>query len=250
MTARPDKRNAAVLARKDLEERIKAAELARLSRLGARQSSTTPIDQLLPAFETKKKWADFDEVRLMQKTWQNPSLAPPDFVDVGDLNLGSEMYIRSGYRILNDEMRAVARGKQTAISERAEEIMNDLEKKAKPLSQEMATFRGRTDFLDLDVGEEYIPVSVESTAAHESVSASFSYHPTKHEIGISHHATFMEFRVPKGTNALMTNEGELEVILMHPTKWKVGRKFTDIVVDRGPDLNKVGISEYYIMVPL
>ena len=143
------------------------------------------------------------------------------------------------------------RGNQKeAISERAQEIMNDLEQLAKPLSQDMTNFRGRTDFLNLDVGDEYLPVSVESTAAHESVSSSFAYHPTQLEAGFNNYATFMEFRIPKGTKALMTNVGELEVILMHPSKWKVARKFENVVIARGPNLPDAKIQEYYIMVPL
>ena len=233
-----------VLARYD-DVQLSEQDLARryyVVELDDMQPPQALVDQAVapPRFQTEPDFMSH------QKSGWPAGKRPVGALDWDTMPEGVETYIGHNYEAVNKELRDHARGRRRTLSAQTRQVLDEMEATRTDVAPGTVTFRGRTDTVDLSVGDAYTAEALESSSASGRVAYDFG-------IGIDGLAgddagTIIELRWPGRHKATIVDAGEFEYISMPDTQMRVLARFDDVDVLHVDFLDKTAkANRYYIM---
>ena len=167
----------------------------------------------------------------------------PDWVDEDDLRPGTADYTGGEYDEVNRLLREAAGDPNAEIPDFVQRILGDINADAKPTIGPITVYRGVNADIDVDVGQEFDLLAPTSTS--ESALLASKYAKGK---------TFLEIKVPTGTQTVVTNPSELEHIIAPNYSVKVLAKHENVKIPGSkitqsalPDNFDIDLDRYYVV---
>ena len=182
-----------------------------------------------PAFEVDPEAFGNERYNDLVTKWASGS-GPREYIPEDKLRSGTKRYLADDYERVNRKMREIYAGELDDLPDYEYNIMEDLRADSVKLRSATTVYRGLPDDLDLSVGSKIDLAQPTSTSLTANVPI-WSFGGRN---------TLMEIKVKKGTRAIVTNESELEYILMPGAKARVVGRLDNVEL---PDGTK--IKRYY-----
>ena len=135
----------------------------------------------------------------------------PGYVRYEDLPGEAVGYFADDYAAVNTAMRA---GRQPDTA-RLRAVVDDLKSAMTPLAEDVTVWRGRTSVQDHKIGKEIVDSTFTSTSASWRTAARFADYTGKGG------GTLYRIRAPRGTPAVVENDGEQEIVFRPLQKFRV-----------------------------